>query len=545
MTSPSAPQRRFAHLWFDRLPTDRLRSAHLASHPASDPGAVPLVVVETCRNALRLAAVDEAAQAEGLTPGMTLADARARLPQVAVAHAEPEADLAFLTRLAEACRRYTPALALHAPDGVDLDITGCGPLFGGEAALFTAIGKRMRKAGLSLRLAFADTPAQAHALARFGGGGVTEPGGGEAALAPLPVAALRLDPQSCEVLRGLGLHRVEQVLRLPRASLARRLGAVALDRLDEALGRRSGPLEVRLERSPFRAERRLFEPVCEPEAVLKIVADLARDLAIKLEGRGLGGRAFELALFRVDGAVKRLDVAVGRPLRAPDRITALYVERLAGLNEGLEADFGFDHLRLTAGIVEASRARGDDLLQASGAGAAPDETALGDLADRIAARSGARISRLRPGDAHAPERADVAAPCQAGAHEKRNWADEAPQRFEETPLRPLRLFRPPQPIEVAAAEAPEGPPAAFTWRRVGRRVVRAEGPERIEPEWSQGGDPTRVRDYFRLEDETGRRYWVFRQGRYSPPPEAETQDEPRPEATVKSYPRWYLHGLFG
>ena len=474
------------------------------------------------KSAMRLAAVDETAEAEGLTPGMTLADARARTPQVAVAKADPEADLALLARLGEVCRRYTPAVALHVPDGLDLDLTGCAELFGGEERLLELIGERMRRAHLSLRAALADTPAQAYGLARFGAGGVTPQGAGEAAMAALPVAALRLDPQSCEVLRGLGLHRVDQILRLPRAALARRLGEAALDRLDEASGRRAGPLDLQSERLVFRAERRLFEPVCEPQAVLVVVGDLACDLAAQLEGRGLGGRRFGLELFRLDGAVKRLIVAAGRPLRAPEGICALFVERLAGLNEGLEADFGFDHLRLTAEIVEAAAPKALDLLQASGSG-----SGLGDLADRIAARSGARMRRLKPGDAHAPEQAEIAVSAGASV----DWGHEVPLRCDGAPLRPARLFQPPQPIEVGAAEVPEGPPAGFTWRRVRRKVVRAEGPERIEPEWGSGHPLAEVRDYYRVEDEAGRRYWVFREGRY--------------DLTPPVAPRWYIHGLFG
>jgi protein ImuB len=472
------------------------------------------------KNALRLAAVDEAAAREGLAVGMTLADARARTPQVAVAHAEPAADRALLTRLGEACRRYTPALALHAPDGLDLDLTGCAALFGGEAPMMTAMLRRMQGAGLAVRAAVADAPAQAYALARFGAGGIVPVGAGQAALSPLPVAALGLDPAACAVLRGLGLYRVEQILPLPRAALAKRLGSAMLDRLDQALGRRADPLQMRLERPPFLAERRLLEPICEGETVLRVAGDLAADLAQQLEARGLGGRRFGLELFRVDGAIRRLAVAAGRPLRDPARIVALFTERLAGLNDGLEADFGFDQLRLAAEVAEPMDVSTSDAL----AGPAPG-SGLADLADRIAARTGAVARRAAPADRHRPEHADVLTPLRP----KADWSGEAPLRFEDAPLRPLRLFDPPEPIVVAAAELPEGPPARFTWRRVSRTVVRAEGPERIEAAWGRNEAEAPPRDYYRLEDEVGRRYWVFRQGHYR----------------ADAEPLWRLHGLFG
>ena len=476
----------------------------------AEPGA-PQVVVEACHGALRLFAVDASATAEGLGVGMTLADARARIPVLAVAEAEPAADLALLVRLGEACRRFTPALALHAPDGLDLDVTGCAALFGGEARLLLAVGVRMRRYGLSVRSALADTAALAYAAARFGQGGVVAQGVRAAVLAPLPIEALRLDTQGCKVLRQLGLRRVGQLLELPRPALARRLGPDALRRLDEALGARAGPLELSLEQPPFRAERRVFEPVCDVEPVLQVVGDLARDLAVQLQGRGQGARVFTLELYRVDGALRRLAVAASRPLRHAPLIAALFAERLAGLegDGGLQADFGFDQFRLIAGRTETVASAPGELLDA-----AADAGAAGALVDRIAARGGAVVRRLSPVDVHGPEHADVQAPFGAPAV----WTgDRAAARFLDTPLRPLRLFRPAQPINVVAAEIPEGPPARFTWRRVTHTVVRAEGPERLEPEWALHREPACVRDYYRLEDEGGRRYWVFRQDRYDAP----------------------------
>ncbi len=482
------------------------------------------MVVETRKNVLRLTAVDEAARAQGLTAGMTLSDARARVLDLAVAQADPAADLALLIGLAEACRRFTPALALQAPDGLDLDVTGCAALFGGEARLLMAAGAVVQRAGLRLRSALADTPALAYAAARFGAGGVVESGRQAAVLAPLPVEALRLEPQGCVVLRQLGFRRIGQLLELPRASLARRLGPEALHRLDEALGARADPLELRLEQPVFRAERRMFEPISEAEQVMQVAGDLAVDLVVQLEGRAVGGRTFALELFRVDGKVKRLCVAASRPLRHPVRIAALFAERLAGLDEGLQADFGFDQLRLTAERTQRLQASATDLLQAH---AVPD--AMEALADRLTARTGAPALRRAAADRHTPEAAER--PVALGATADWDGADAGvePPRFLDTPLRPLRLFRPPQPIAVMAAGLPEGPPARFTWRRVTRTVVRAEGPERLEPEWAHPASDPRVRDYYRLEDETGRRYWVFRQGRYDASEPATPVDAAREE----------------
>jgi protein ImuB len=229
-------------------------------------------------------------------------------------------------------------------------------------------------------------------------------------------------------------------------------------------------------------------------------------------------------------------------LRDPDRMSALFTERLAGLNEGLEADFGFDQLRLIAVSTQAAMGGALDLLQTT-----DSSGALADLADRLVARSGAKVRRLKPGDAHRPEHAERAASLDNSV----DWKAELAPRFEDTPLRPLRLFRPPQPIEVAAAEIPDGPPGRFTWRRVSHTVVRAEGPERLAPQWAL--DPHDLeRDYYRLEDEAGRRFWVFRRGRYGMAgriplsayglPEPDKPSEPKAPPPA---PQWFVHGVFG
>lgn len=472
--------------------------------------------------------MDAAAETQGLTVGLTLSDARARVPELVTADADPGADHALLERLGEACRRYTPALALDAPDSLTLDITGTERLWGGEAALGNEIVARMKCLGLSARVGIADTPGAAWAFSRFlsplmgEGISIIPPGKILAALAPMPVAALRLDPDMRLLLQRLGLRRCGQIVGQPRAALARRLGEGFLDRLDQTLGARACALTQKLEVSPRAVEKRLWDPVSLEAQVLGLTEALAKRLAVRLEGEGLGGRRFALELFRLDGAVKRLEVATSRPLRDPPRIAALFVERLAGLNEGLEADFGFDLLRLTAVQAEPCRPEAQDLLEPGGG-----EADFAGLADRIAARLGeGTVKRFTPApETQVPERAARAVPFARAA--RNAWAQEPAARYGAVLLRPLRLFSPPQPIQVTA-EVPEGLPEQFTWRRVARRIAGGEGPERIEPEWGRDRDEARVRDYYRLEDDRGRRYWVFREGRYE-------------EADA---PRWFLHGLF-
>lgn len=528
MTAFSEPPRRFLYLHLDRLPTDRLRRVRRGARKArASAPPRPLALTVRAGAAVRLYALTAQAEAAGLMVGMSLSDAKAQIPEVRTLEADPAADAAFLEAVAEACRRYTPALAVDAPDGVFLNITGTGLLFGGEDGLVADLSTRLSGQGLSFRHGIADTPGLAWAIARFGPARTAGIGERETAIAALPMGALRLEPETVEVLAGLGLKRVGQLLSQPRAPLARRLGPAALDRLDQVLGRRACALTLKLEVPPRFVEARLAEPISSEDQVLQVARDLAARLAERLEGEGLGGRSFGLELFRLDGAVKRLEVATSRPLRAPARVAALFAERLAALNEGLEADFGFEQVRLWARAVQPFSAAVDDLIE----GAGGDE-ALAGLADRLSARLGTgAVKRLVPmPQTRLPELAVKAEPFAATGP---TWATEPPAVDDGAPLRPLTLFAPPQLIEVTA-EIPEGAPQQFRWRRLNRRIVAAEGPERMEPEWGRASERGRLRDYYRVEDDGGRRYWLFREGRYD-----EQDADGQPLA-----PRWFVHGLF-
>jgi protein ImuB len=506
----------------------------------SPPPAAPLALIAKRDNTLRLEALDEAAQALGLEIGLPLAAARARIPDLVVREADPAADAALLAAIGELCRRYTPAFALDPPDGVHLDISGTEALFGGEVALIEDLSGRLRRQGIAVRIGAGETPGLAWALARHGD--PSRDPGAPASIRDLPVAALRLDAESLSVLHRLGLRRTGQILDLPRATLARRLGEALMLRLDEILGRRAAAFDLSPEPVFFFVQHRLAEPIALEHQVLGLCRWLCGRLAQRLAERGVGSRAFVLDLFRVDGACKRLVVKSSRPICYPARILALFRERLGSLNDGLEADFGFDLLRLTAQDVQRARGETADFIGAS------DDGDLTALIDRFAVRLGPdAIRRLAPApESRIPERAVKPLPFAS----KVSWENEAAALYEDVPLRPLTLFSPPHPITVIAG-VPEDPPQQFTWRRATHRVARAEGPERVAWEWWRAPEPKAeaetaqpvdaglagvadpapnrdIRDYYRVEDEQGRRFWVFREGLYEP--------------GVR--PRWFLHGLF-
>ena len=479
---------------------------------AVDGQASPLALIEKQRGAMRLVAVDSAASALGLAPGLSLADARIRVPDLVIADHDPHADARLLARLADACDRYTPMVATDLFDGLTLDITGCGHAFGGEAGIAADLDRLAAQWRVTVRHAIADTPEAAQALARYGTG--------ENDLNALPVAALRCDEETVTALTRAGLRTIGDLVDRPTAPLATRFGEEATDRLARLTGRADSRITPRRALPALRFERRFAEPIARTADVLTVIADLAREAAHAMERRGKGGRRFAVRLFRSDGAVRDLAIDTSQPTRDSALVERLFDERIEALADPIDPGFGFDIVRLAVPVLETLA---PTQLELDG-GEVSDGELLA-LIDRLSTRLGARrVQRLVPRDTHIPEQAVLALPAiEAPAPEP--WPTSPPG---EPPLRPLHLFDPPQPIEVIA-EVPDGPPRQFRWRRTSHDVTRYEGPERIAAEWWKRDDNAGLtRDYYRIEDARGRRFWVFRHGLYR----------------EKAAPRWYVHGLF-
>lgn len=474
------------------------------------------------RGTLRLTAVDARAQALDLVPGLTLADARARHPALAVFDHDAAADRHWLDRLARRCGRYSPLVAPIAPDAIVLNISGAAHLFGGEEGLMDMVGDDFSRIGMTFRLASAATAEAARSLARYAALPITDE---RAAIHGLPVAALGLDPEASLALQRAGLNRVGDVAVRPAATIAARFGAGAVTALLQLTGEVQHPLTPMPHKVPLLFEQRFAEPVTHQAMVAETMAALLRRAANRLAEQGLGGRRFRLMLFRSDGAVHRLDIETGTPTRDPALVLRLFDERIGALADPLDPGFGYDRLTLAIPTIEPLLPTQPELDGEEGG-----DQAIAELVDRLSTRLGAgQLRRLVPHDSHIPEQAQLALPAIA-ARPPARWPLAPPG---EPPARPLFLFDPPQSVEVIA-EVPDGPPHRFRWRRKLHEVRLYEGPERIASEWwrckggEQDGRGGLTRDYFRIEDVRGRRYWIFRHGLY---------DE-------KPHPRWYLHGLF-
>lgn len=477
----------------------------------------PFALAETVRGARRLSAVDALAASLGLFAGQKAADALARVPELVLAEAEPEADAQALLALTDWCVRFSPAVAADPPDGLFLDITGLSHLWGGEAELAADFRSRLAGAGLSVRCAVADTAGAAWALAHYGRVQICPPEGQMEALQGLPPSALRLAPQAAAQLERLGLRRIGQVARLPRGELARRFGAETLKRLDQALGGAAEALAFRRPPTPWVHRLAFAEPISAPQDMARVCADITDALCARLLAAGQGARRFEIAYHRVDGKPLLAEVGLAVAGREAGRIARLFAPKLEHLDPG----FGVEAVTLAALEVEALQARQTGLdPDARG----QDGADLAPLVDRLANRLGAeRVWTSRPVESHVPERA-LARAAPLAEPPTATWDPERP--------RPVRLFRRPEPIE-ATAPIPDDPPVQFRWRGRLHRVRLAEGPERIGEEWWKAPieaiSSAHVRDYYRVEDQDGTRFWIFRAGLY--------------EAGLPA--KWWLHGLFG
>jgi len=486
-----------------------------------------------------VAAADAAAAALGLRAGMPLAQAQALVPGLAIHPAAPDADAAALGRLATWCLRYAPLSAADAPDGIWLDVTGCAHLHGGETKLLRDLAGRLATQGVAARAAVADTPGAAHAVARFAtpkekgekGGGVfpfpspfasslpflfvVPIGETPAALAPLPIEALRMPPAHADGLRLLGFECVAQLAATPRAPLTRRFGPLVATRLDQALGTVFEPIVPVFPPELVQARLSFVEPLLTAEAFAAVIARLTCTVCTALEKLGQGARRLDLLFERVDGSVQCLRIGTARPSRDPRHLARLLGEKLERVDPGL----GVEAMRLVVPLAEPLAYAQASVPLAEAESADQDVSAL---VDRLENRLGAALVwRAAAVESDVPERSVRRVPALAPPR-RTTWPADLP--------RPVRLLDPPQPVD-AMALLPDQPPVAFTWRRVRHRVRRADGPERIAGEWwKRAGEVRSVRDYFQVEDEEGRRFWLFRRG--------------DGEDVATGDLRWFLHGFF-
>jgi protein ImuB len=523
--------KRIASLWLPRLAMERWQKA---SGTSGEQAVV--LVVEAAHGQLIHAATDAALES-GARLGGRLTDARALDPALQAAPADPAGDAALLGRLALWATRWSPMVEVDGDDGLRLDVTGVAHLFGGEKGLVRDIERRFDTLGLTVQVALASTAAAAWGLARYGAGSND--------LAALPVAALRLPLHALHTLGRLGLKRIGDLTGIRRSSLARRFREAdnPLDALDRMLGKRAEPLTAAPFDPPPRSLLRLKEPVVHPEAASQALDLLVPKLVRELEGRKLGARQLALTGFRVDGSTGVVSVSTAIPSREPRHLHRLLAGAMEKGGAALDPGFGFDGFALEASWWEPLGAAQDSLVEEPSG-----EQELARLVDRLSVKLGPdKVRRPVSRESHLPERANGWAEAinssplaEEGGPRRaagvRGIGEVASPLPHPSPARgeglkgATRLLDRPEAIAVIYA-TPEGLPRRFVWRRSVHDITRAQGPERIAPEWWRERRTARLRDYYRVEDTAGRRFWIFREGLAG-----DGRGGP---------PGWFIHGLFG
>ena len=524
--------------------TVNVAAGPVARPDADAPHDVPLVTVQKVGSRVEVAAACPAARALGAEPGMALTQVRAATPEIGVRDADPAGDAADLLALAVAlARRWSPTVAVSdAPDGsgagLFLDLSGVSHLHGGEEAMAARLVRLLARLGVAARVGIADTTGAAWALARYAAGGdarvvAMAPGAGLEALAPLPVAALRIEARGQELLRRLGIDTVAELAALPRAPLVRRFGRAVADRIDQASGRVAEPLDPVVPPEPVEVEQRFAEPLLTAEPIAHWLGELVGRLVDELARKGRGARAVVLAAGRIDAAIQAIRLGFARPTRDPAHIRRLLLRRVE------EIDPGYGIERLSLHVVRADPLGAETLAGDLADGTAAD---LAPLVDAIVNRIGPRrLWRNAPRESDVPERSvGCTAPLDPGEQAavrmkpddvRRLDSRSAPHAWHPRWPRPARLLRRPEPVDHVMSDLPDGWPQRFTWRGEAHRIVRGDGPERITGEWwRHAGERDAVRDYFQVEDDAGRRFWLFRRG-----------DAQRSETGDLS---WWVHGTF-
>ncbi len=496
---------RFVSIWFRHLMTDGLtiREPQL--------GSIPFVLKTTSHGRVVITAANAIAQKKGIEPGMAFADSRAIVPRLQGRDEEPGMSAKLLQHLAEWCIRFTPIVAVDLPDGLFLDATGCTHLWGGEKQYLNDIVRRLETIGYNARSAIADTPGAAWAIARFGQQQmIVESSKHVDSLLPLPGEALRIEKEIAERLHKLGLRRIAQFTTIPRHALLRRFGPSLIRQLDLAMGKEPEILTPVETPEPFRERLHCLEPIVTAKGIEIALQELLHTLCFRLQQTQLGARKMVFKCYRVDGKVEEVRIGTHRPSHHISHLFKLFELKLSNIEPAL----GIELFVLEVITVEEHAHQQERLFEIAGG---LNDASLSELVDRLSARVGIGcVHRYLPVEHYWPERS-YRSTTSLNEHPASEWLTDK--------LRPLELLSIPQRIEVTAP-IPDYPPMLFRHRGKIHNVVRADGPERIEQEWwtSQGEH----RDYYRVEDEDGNRYWLYRLGHY---------DE-------HNRTQWFLHGYF-
>jgi len=495
---------RFLSIYFTNLLTDYLA--------IKKPELKNQVYVFTMpqKNRIMVTAASKEAEKQGVFASMVLADAKALIPDILAFDDKIDFNKKLLTRIAKWAIRYSPIVAIDLPDGIILDSSGCSHLLGGEEKYLETIIGKLKESGYHCRGAISDTIGTSWAIARLGKKSpIIPPAQQYNAILNLPPMALRLEQHILQRLHKLGFDKIGKFIQIPRSVLRRRFGEEMLLSLGQALGTEEETLTPVIVKAPY--EERLFclEPIRTKPAIEIAIERLLETLCERLSKEGLGIRSAELKGYRLDGRVTQTKIGTNQPTHKVPHLGKLFELKI----DQIEPDLGIELFILTVTKTESVLIHQEKLW--SGKPGLADQS-LAQLLDRLAGKVGSQaIRRYIPQAHYWPERSLRPAV---------SLEEKTEVKWQRSNPRPMEMLHKPASIQVTAP-IPDYPPMNFRYKDELHMIRKADGPERIEREWWM--EPGEHRDYYILEDDKGRRYWVFRSGHY---------DEQRPS--------WFLHGFF-
>lgn len=472
-------------------------------------------------------------------------------------------DREALAHWAAWCEQFSPLVGVDTvepPESLLLDVTGLAGLFHGEETLADHVGREFGRRGLSTRIALADTLGAAWGLAHYQEIAncnlqfpiIVPPGQALAALALLPVEALRLSSDCAETLRDLGLRQIGQLLSFSRDGLATRFGAELLLRLDQATGAVAEVIAACHPSPEVEAESVFEHPTDRRQIIEQALERQLEEVTRQLSPRRQGVQELVCRLRGETGQSSEITVGLYRPSAAPRHLAELIEVQWEAAHRKLAGPIA--SLRVSVTAAAPLEYHQQELFDGPSRQYDPRQTAL--LVDRLSSRLG-RSSVVRPkllpeaqpelawryqplvGGPKRRGAGAVGRPAPAGHYQalaggpKRPRAGPSKKRARgqafstssstacDGPLvRPLSLAVRPLAVEVVSV-VPHGPPQAFSLSGQQHRVERTWGPERIQTGWWRGRSVRR--DYYRVETTTGRWFWLFRQ---------------------LTDGRWYFHGTF-
>lgn len=497
-------RKRFVAIWFPFLVTDWMarRNASLKDEP--------FLLYASERGSMVVKASSKAAYSKGILPGMAVADCRAIFPEIKVMEYPLGKAEELLEALALWCVRFTPLTSIDSPDGIFLDCSGCTHLWQGEASYLAHILQRLKNFGYHVRGAMADTMSAAWAISRFGKRQrIIPPGEQLSALLGLPSKALRLEVSTTEKLEKLGLSTIGHFANMPRPALRKRFGVDLLKRLDQVAGFELEFMQVVQAPKEYQERLDCLEPISTIKGIEIGLELLLNRLCSRLSADGKGLRSAKLTCYRIDGAIQEVSIGTNLPTRDPAHLMKLFELKTGQL----QPELGFELFTLEAKTVEPISS---DQTMIWGKKENTDVAAVAELLDKVISKRGEQvIRRYLPAEHYWPERSYRLA-ASLKASKEIEWRTDLP--------RPIHILSRPHVIDVTVP-LPDYPPMLFFYKGERHQITKADGPERVEQEWwLQQGE---FRDYYCVEDEAGKRYWLFRSGHID-----------------GGNSRWYLHGFF-